>query len=59
MKVFRDCLVVAVLMVMVGVLPVGAQTGAPPTHDRTAHYDKFQEMKWKKLVPAEGAVRRR
>lgn len=55
MKMFRDCVLVVGLMVIVGVLPCGAQTSAPPTHDRTAHYDKFQDMKWKKLVPAEGA----
>src|SRR5260370_39932731 len=55
MKMFRDCVLVAVLMVMVGGLPCGAQTGVAPTHDHTAHYDKFQDMKWKKLVPELGA----
>ncbi len=50
MKTFRY----AVLIVFFAVLPAGAQTSAVPFHDPAAHFDKYQDMKWEKLVPAEG-----
>ena len=50
MKMFRY----RVLVMFIAVLPVGAQTGAVPAHDRVAHFDKYEDMKWEKLVPAEG-----
>ncbi len=45
------------LLLIIAVSPAAAQTSAPPHHDSSAHaaYQKFQDLKWEKLVPEEGA----
>jgi hypothetical protein len=44
----------SMLVMIVAVSPAAAQTSASPSHDGSAHYMKFQSLKWEKLVPAEG-----
>ena len=53
MKAFVD----AMLLTMIAVSPAAAQTSAPPSDDDSAHatYQKFQDLKWEKLVPELGA----
>jgi quercetin dioxygenase-like cupin family protein len=45
------------LPMMIAVSPAAAQTTAPPVHDGSARaaYQKFQDLKWEKLIPEEGA----
>ena len=45
----------ALLLMMFAVSPATAQTSALPPHDGSAHYQKFQDLKWDKLVPELGA----
>src|SRR5256885_13794992 len=45
----------ALLLMMFAVSPATAQTSAPPSHDGFAHYQKFHDLKWDKLVPELGA----
>ncbi|MGB8898836.1 MAG: cupin domain-containing protein [Methylocella sp.] len=46
------------LMMIFAVSPAAAQTSAPPSHDGSAHavYQKFQDLKWEKLIPELGAA---
>src|SRR3984893_6325018 len=46
------------LLMMIAVSPAAAQTSAPPSHDGSAHavYQKFQDLKWEKLIPELGAA---
>ena len=52
MKTFR----LVVLLMIIAVSPAAAQMSASPSHDGVpAAYMKFDNLKWQKLVPAEGA----
>src|ERR1700730_17631413 len=46
------------LLMMIAVSRAAAQTSAPPSHDSSAHaiYQKFQDLKWEKLIPELGAA---
>ncbi|MFZ3326418.1 MAG: DUF4437 domain-containing protein [Methylocella sp.] len=46
------------LMMIFAVSPAAAQTSAPPSNDGSAHavYQKFQDLKWEKLIPELGAA---
>ena len=46
-----------ILLMMIVVSPAAAQTSAPASHDGAAHaiYQKYQDMKWEKLLPKLGA----
>jgi quercetin dioxygenase-like cupin family protein len=46
------------LLLLVAVSPAAAQTTAPPFHAGPAHaiYQKFQDLKWEKLIPELGAA---
>jgi len=45
------------LLMVVAMSPAAAQMSTPPPHDGSDHaaYQKFQDLKWEKLVPEEGA----
>jgi hypothetical protein len=47
----------AMTLMMIAV-PAAAQTSAPPSHDGFDHaiYQKFQDLKWEKLIPELGAA---
>ena len=53
----------ALLLTMIAASPAAAQmsapaaapTPAPKAHDGVVHYQKFQDLKWGKLVPEQGA----
>ncbi|MGC2223892.1 MAG: cupin domain-containing protein [Methylocella sp.] len=46
------------LLLMIAVSWAAAQTSAPPSHDGSprAIYQKFQDLKWEKLIPELGAA---
>ena len=45
------------LLLMIAASPAVAQTSAPASHDGAAHaiYQKYQDLKWEKLLPELGA----
>ncbi len=43
------------LMTVIAVSPAATQTSALPSHTTDLIVDKYQDLKWKKLVPSEGA----
>jgi quercetin dioxygenase-like cupin family protein len=46
-----------ILLMMIAVSPAAAQKSAPASHDGAAHaiYQKYQDLKWEKLLPELGA----
>src|SRR3984893_17280589 len=46
------------LLMMIAVSPAVAQTSTPPSHDVLVHaiYQKFQDLKWEKLIPELGVA---
>src|SRR2546428_7774515 len=45
------------LLLMIAVAPTAAQTSAPPSHDGAPPiYQKYQDLKWEKLIPELGAA---
>jgi len=46
-----------ILLMTIVVSPAAAQTSAPASHDGAAHaiYQKYQDLKWEKLLPELGA----
>src|SRR3989440_11693899 len=56
-RVAMKTLLHPMLLLMIAASPAVAQTSAPGSHDGAAHaiYQKYQDLKWEKLLPQLGA----